>query len=142
MASQNKTENLGLCQFGDNDMPDWRTDYTGDMAIIDKQIKDLSDKSFELSDQIEDIKKSVSDGKSEVATAITEQGVATSAADSFHTMAVNISQIDTGKISTSPVINSEILSEKLKTKVTHQKAYVESDGTVIGEDGSVIIQGK
>lgn len=116
------------------------------MSTAQKNISDNTSSISRLNVEMTSLKKSVSDGKSEVATAITEQGVATSATDSFHTMAVNILQIDTGgetlKISTSPVVKSETLSEKLKTKTTHQKAFVESDGTVIGEDGSVIIQGK
>lgn len=48
MASQNKTENLGLCQFGNDDIPDWRTDYTGDMDKIDKSIKTISDEVAEV----------------------------------------------------------------------------------------------
>lgn len=43
MSSQVKTENYGLCQYGDNDIPDWRTDYTGDMAVIDEQLKARAD---------------------------------------------------------------------------------------------------
>ncbi len=96
MASQNKTENLGLCQFGNDDIPDWRTDYTGDMAIIDKRVKDLSEKDSELSKEIENVKKSVSDGKSKVASAITDKNVTTEATDTFDTMAENIGKIQTG----------------------------------------------
>lgn len=43
------------------------------------------------------IKKSVSDGKELVATAITEKGVATESTDTFQTMADNIEQIKTGE---------------------------------------------
>lgn len=89
MASQNKTENLGLCQFGNDDIPDWRTDYTGDMDKIDKSIKTISD-------EVAEVKKSVSDGKSKVANAITDKGVATEATDTFDTMAENIGKIQTG----------------------------------------------
>lgn len=89
MASQNKTENLGLCQFGNDDIPDWRTDYTGDMDIIDKSIKSLSDEIIET-------KKSVSDRNTKIATAITEKGVATEATDSADVMADNIRKISSG----------------------------------------------
>ena len=89
MSSQNQTKNLGLCQFGDNDIPDWRTDYTGDMDKIDKSIKTISD-------EVAEVKKSVSDGKSKVASAITEKGVATEATDTFDVIAENIGKIQTG----------------------------------------------
>jgi hypothetical protein len=89
LASQNKTENLGLCQFGNDDIPDWRTDYTGDMDKIDKSIKTISD-------EVAEVKKSVSDGKSKVASAITDKGVATEATDSFDIMAENVGKIQTG----------------------------------------------
>lgn len=89
MASQNKTNNLGLCQFGNDDIPDWRTDYTGDMDKIDRSIKTISD-------EIAEVKKSVSDGKSKVASAITEKGVSTEATDTFDTMAENIGKISSG----------------------------------------------
>lgn len=89
LASQNKTKNLGLCQFGNDDIPDWRTDYTGDMNKIDKSIKTISD-------EVAEVKKSVSDGKSKVASAITDKGVATEATDTFDTMAENIGKIQTG----------------------------------------------
>lgn len=44
----------------------------------------------------EEIKKSVSDGKSEVASSITTMGVATAADATFHTMATNILAIESG----------------------------------------------
>lgn len=89
MSSRNKTEYLKLSQFGNDDIPQWRTDYTGDMAIIDKAVKELTDISEEL-------KKSVSDGKSKVASAITDKGINTEATDTFDMMAKNIGKIATG----------------------------------------------
>ena len=47
-------------------------------------------------DFVTQVKKSVSDGKELVATAITEKGVATSPTDTFATMAENIGQIESG----------------------------------------------
>lgn len=103
MSSQAKTENYGLCQYGDNDIPDWRTDYTGDMAVIDEQLKARADgenlinkEVTELKQELEETKKSVSDGKTKVATAITDKGVATESTDNFDTMAENIEKISSG----------------------------------------------
>lgn len=122
MASQNKTENLGLCQFGNDDIPDWRTDYTGDMAIIDKQIKNLSEKDAELSKEVENVKKSVSDRNTKIATAITEKGVATEPTDSADVMAENIGKISTG-MNLGQVVKSTMTvsgNTEIKSSVTHQ----------------------
>lgn len=114
MSSQNQTKNLGLCQFGDNDIPDWRTDYTGDMDKIDKSIK-------KISDEITEVKKSVSDGKSKVASAITDKCVATEATDTFDVMADNIGKIQTG-MNIGRVIESTMTASgsNIKSIVTHQ----------------------
>lgn len=89
MSSQSKTEYLKLSQYENDDIPQWRTDYTGDMAIIDKAIKDLTDISEEL-------KKCVSDRNTKIATAITDMGVATEPTDSADVMAENIRKISSG----------------------------------------------
>lgn len=126
MSSQNQTKNLGLCQFGDNDIPDWRTDYTGDMDKIDKSIKTISD-------EVAEVKKSVSDGKSKVASAITEKGVSTEATDTFDTMAENIGKISGGGISENMrtatffdgnniiAINSAIINTYVQPPLTSEK---------------------
>lgn len=115
MSSQNQTKNLGLCQFGDNDIPDWRTDYTGDMDKIDKSIKTISD-------EVAEVKKSVSDGKSKVASAITDKGVATEATDTFDVMAENIGKIQTGTSNTQVLPTTFVKANQL-TKLTHQIVY-------------------
>jgi hypothetical protein len=56
--------------------------------------------SKKISGEIDDIKKSVSDGKSLVASAITDKGVKTAADATFENMADNISRIATRKIDT------------------------------------------
>lgn len=119
MSSQNQTKNLGLCQFGDNDIPDWRTDYTGDMDKIDKSIKTISD-------EVAEVKKSVSDGKSKVASAITEKGVATEATDTFDVIAENIGKIQTGTSLTQITGTTTTTSNcaDIKTIVTHEP-YIE-----------------
>lgn len=58
--------------------------------------KVISSKLEELDTELIDIKKSVSDGKSKVASAITEKGVSTEATDTFDVMADNIGQIQSG----------------------------------------------
>ena len=58
--------------------------------------KVISSKLEELDTELIDIKKSVSDGKSKVASAITEKGVSTEATDTFDVMAENIGQIESG----------------------------------------------
>ena len=58
--------------------------------------KVISSKLEELDTELINIKKSVSDGKSKVASAITEKGVSTEATDTFDIMADNIGQIETG----------------------------------------------
>lgn len=112
MASQNKTKNLGLCQFGNDDIPDWRTDYTGDMDKIDKSIKTISD-------EVAEVKKSVSDGKSKVASAITEKGVSTEATDTFDVMAGNVEKIQTGT-SNTPILSTTMTSDIIQCRVTHE----------------------
>lgn len=112
MASQNKTENLGLCQFGNDDIPDWRTDYTGDMDKIDKSIKTISD-------EVAEVKKSVSDRNTKIATAITEKGVATEPTDSADVMAGNIGKIQTGT-SNSQILSTTMISGVVQCRVTHK----------------------
>ena len=91
MSSINKTENYNLSQFGNDDVPDWRTDYSGDMQVIDEELT-------RLNNEVTEAKKSVSDGKKLVATAITDKGVATEPTDTFATMAENIGQISGGGV--------------------------------------------
>ena len=57
-------------------------DNSGDLIVLQKEVTEL--------------KKSVSDGKDLVATAITEKGVATENTDTFSVIAENISKIPTG----------------------------------------------
>ncbi len=68
---------------------DDRFNITGEEGSLNETIK-------KINQEIEDTKKSVSDGKTEVASAITEKGVATESTDSFAAMAENVRQIKTG----------------------------------------------
>lgn len=68
------------------------------------------------------IKKSVSDGKSKVASAITDKGVATEATDTFDTMAENVGKIQTG-ISLTQITGTTTTTSNcadIKTIVTHE----------------------
>ena len=58
--------------------------------------KVISSKLEELDNKLIDIKKSVSDGKSKVASAITDKGINTEATDTFDTIADHVRQIPTG----------------------------------------------
>lgn len=60
--------------------------------------KVVGDKLIEVNTEINELKKSVSDGKSKVANAITGKGVATEVTDTFNTMAENIGKISSGEM--------------------------------------------
>ena len=69
-------------------------------AIVDDvnaNFEDVGDAIDQLNDNVSDLFQSVSSGKADIAEAITDKGVATSANDSFSTMANNIEQIDTNQ---------------------------------------------
>ena len=92
----------------------------GSAAVDDKLNKDSSNpvqnkiiitKINELEQSFVEAKKFVSDGKTLVATAITDKGVATESTDSFATMAENIGQIKTG--GGSYVINTTELDSSI-----------------------------
>lgn len=73
-------------------------------------------------DFVTQIKKSVSDGKSKVASAITEKGVNTEATDTFDVMAENIGKIQTGTSNTQVLPTTFVKANQL-TKLTHQIVY-------------------
>ena len=72
--------------------------------------KVISSKLEELDTELINIKKSVSDGKSKVASAITEKGVSTEATDTFDVMAENIGQIESGTKNTITIYSKGIIS--------------------------------
>lgn len=77
--------------------------------------------SYALKSSVEDLKKSVSDGKTLVADAITEKGVTTAADATFAMMAENISQIENG---TGESIN---LQESVTVKSTTKQQTIYPD---------------
>lgn len=77
---------------------------------------------------INELKTSVSNGKSAVASAITDKGVSTSATASFNTMANNIRKIVTSNIYTINNSNNELISDD---KITHCPCYEYGTGNNI-----------
>jgi len=92
--------------------------YNADVidAELKKQAEGISDVKYHITNlesEVEATKKSVSDGKSLVANAITAKGVNTATSATFATMATNISQIETGTdTSDATATASQILSGK------------------------------
>ena len=86
--------------------------------------KTITKKFSELSKEVQETKKSVSDGKELVAAAITEKGVATSKEDDFSTIANNIKNIPSGgdrKLLASQKIDFKgIASNNLGTYITKE----------------------
>lgn len=76
------------------------------------QNKIITTKINELEKSFTEAKKSVSDGKKLVATAITDKGVATSQTDSFATMAENIGQIKTSGTKTTMVLQTRCVKSQ------------------------------
>lgn len=70
-------------------------------------------------DFVSQIKKSVSDGKSKVASAITEKGVSTEATDTFDVMAENIGKIQTGTSNTQ-ILSTTMIAGVVQCRVTHK----------------------
>lgn len=111
---------------------DDKFNITGEEGSLNETIK-------KINQEIEDTKKSVSDGKTEVASAITEKGVATESTDSFAAMAENVRQIKTGgsvggsgstithvgeaikTITSNQIGTITHAGEKIKTIVTNRK---------------------
>lgn len=70
-------------------------------------------------DYITQVKKSVSDRNTKIATAITEKGVATEPTDSADVMAENIGKIPTGT-SNSQILSTTMVSGVVQCRVTHE----------------------
>ena len=90
------------------------------------QNKIITTKIDELEKSFTEAKKSVSDGKSKVASAITDKGVVTLATDTFDVIAENVGKIQTG-ISLTQVIETTMTTSNcggIKTIVTHTP-YIE-----------------
>ena len=99
-----------------SERPDAALDETSKNSV---QNKVITGKINEIENTINEIKKSVSDGKSKVASAITDKGVATEATDTFDTIAGNIGKIQTGT-SNSQILSTTMISGMVRCRVTHE----------------------
>lgn len=81
----------------------------------------MTDLAGQLYKELDEVKKSVSDGKSKVASAITDKGVATEATDTFDVMTGNIGKIQTG-MNIGRVLESTMTTSgsNIKSIITHQ----------------------
>ena len=98
-------------------------DTSIDEALDENSVNPVQNKV--IAKEINELKKSVSDGKSKVASAITEKGVATEATDTFDTMAENIRKISGGGI------------ESITDITTGTISYLSANIQVINEIGDV-----
>ena len=92
-------------------------DISIDEVLDENSIRPVQNKV--IAKEINEIKKSVSDGKSKVASAITDKGVATEATDTFDVMAKNVGKIQTGT-SNSQVLSTTMISGMVQCRVTHE----------------------
>lgn len=79
----------------------------------------MTDLAGQLYKEMEEVKKSVSDRNTKIATAITEKGVATEPTDSADVMAENIRKIPTGT-SNSQILSTTMISGVVQCRVTHE----------------------
>ena len=96
--------------------------YSEEDISIDEVLDENSTRPVQnkvIAKEINEIKKSVSDGKSKVASAITDKGVATEATDTFDVMAKNVGKIQTGT-SNSQVLSTTMISGMVQCRVTHE----------------------
>lgn len=108
----------------------WKKDP--DIALIDDTLSDegacadakatgdaINNLKTKIDDSMNTLKKSVSDGKTLVAAAITGKGVATENTDSFEVMANNIGSIKSGGKSNTQILNDTLVCIRPITKITH-----------------------
>lgn len=107
-----------------------KTDKTLTMPDMPADAEATGVRLTEVSKEIDLLKKSVSDGKTEVASAITEKGVATESTDSFSTMAENVRQIKTGSAGGSGSTITHV-GEAIKTITSNQIASITNVGKSI-----------
>ena len=95
-------------------------DISIDEVLDENSIRPVQNKV--IAKEINELKKSVSDGKSKVASAITDKGVATEATDTFDVMADNVGKIQTGTSNTQVLPTTFVKANQL-AKLTHQTVY-------------------
>lgn len=129
-------------------------DVNANFDDVNKAITQLNKNLSTANNDIDELFQSVSDGKEEIAEAITDKGIATSATASFDTMASNIRKIDTsssggggdipeGYVDTSDAnatANDIVLGKTAYVKGqkiygTNTQSYIPS-GPIVGTDTS------
>lgn len=81
-------------QYTDAEIQEVVTSVNQNFTNINNSLKGINTNLNNLDDKYDNLFQSVSNGKSNIAEAITDMGVSTSATDSFSTMASNIKSID------------------------------------------------
>lgn len=112
---------------------------TKTVADVKAKAQDLQWQIDRLKLKMEDLKKSVRNGKTQVANAITTKGVDTDSTDTFNTMATNILQINSGDggYSMGPIVpgeftnienyfNSTVVNSLLNTHVPSAVSRIQS----------------
>ena len=100
--------------------------------LIDEALDENSTRPVQnkvITKEINEIKKSVSDGKEMLAVAITEKGIETASNDSFSTMAENIGQIESGSSFNSAIVSLDKFM--INTSTNFDSAIVSLDKFMI-----------
>ena len=95
--------------------------YSEEDISIDEVLDENSTRPVQnkvIAKEINEIKKSVSDGKSKVASAITDKGVATEATDTFDIMAENVRKISGGGVASKSNSTKGTFSNALSSIIT------------------------
>lgn len=106
-------------------------------SLVDKIDNKASNEQLNnLQEEMNEVKKSVSDGKELVAGAITNKGVPTSGSDAYATMATNINSITTLDIGTSDATISA--GDVLNGKVGYGKGGARVVGNMPNNSGATV----
>ena len=102
------------------------------LDVIDTTLKSKADQT-----EVDSLKKSVSDGKTTVANAITGQGVTTATDATFATMATNIATVGTNKY------NAGVSATKIGTATAAQvlSGYTFTNASTVGATGTMVNNG-
>ena len=122
-------ENLGAIQGITSSLASTSDNY----ALSASAGKDLQDQITYVNDSLTECFQSVSDGKTAVATALTNQGVATASDATFVTMATNVAAVATNKYNagvTATKVGTATAAQVLKGKTFTNASGVGLTGTM------------